>query len=77
MKSFAADKMQAEAFAWLAVAVAPRDRPRAVALIDRALALPVDRPRLYESWINSGGATASAAHMPPPRGTPATPTWTA
>ena len=45
MKSFAADKMQAEAFAWLAVAVAPRDRARAVALIDRALALPVDRPR--------------------------------
>ena len=55
MKSFAADYMRAEAFAWLAIAVAPRDRPRAFALIDRALASPVDRPRLYESWINSGG----------------------
>ena len=44
MKSYAADKMRAEAFAWLAVAVAPRDRARAAALIDRALALPVDRP---------------------------------
>ena len=63
MKSFAADYMRAEAFAWLAIAVAPRDRPRAFALIDRALASPVDRPRMYESWINSGGATASAAHM--------------
>ncbi|MFI5456457.1 MAG: carboxypeptidase regulatory-like domain-containing protein [Isosphaerales bacterium] len=63
MKSFAADYMRAEAFAWLAIAVAPRDRPRAFALIDRALASPVDRPRLYESWINSGGGTASAAHM--------------
>ena len=63
MKSFAADYMRAEAFAWLAIAVAPRDRPRAFALIDRALASPVDRPRLYESWINSGGAMASAAHM--------------
>ncbi|MGO9467334.1 MAG: carboxypeptidase regulatory-like domain-containing protein [Isosphaeraceae bacterium] len=63
MKSFAADYMRAEAFAWLAIAIAPRDRPRAFALIDRALASPVDRPRLYESWINSGGGTASAAHM--------------
>ncbi len=36
MKSFAADYMMAEAFAWLAIAVAPRDRARAVR---------VDRPR--------------------------------
>jgi hypothetical protein len=63
MKSFMADYARAEAFARLAVAVAPRDRPRAFALIDRALASPVDRPRLYETWINSGGGTASAAHM--------------
>ncbi len=63
MKSFAADYMGAEAFAWLAIAVAPRDRPRAFALIDRALASPVDRPRLYDRWINAGGGIASAARM--------------
>ena len=49
--------MQAEAFGWLAVAVAPRDRARAAALIDRALALPVDRHEAFRSWIHFGGAT--------------------
>ncbi len=63
MKSFAADYMRAEAFAWLALAVAPRDRARAFTLIDRALASPVDHLERYEAWINSGGAMASAAHM--------------
>ena len=63
MKSWMADYQRAEAFAWLAIAVAPRDRIRAVALIDRALASPVDHPERYESWINFGGAMTSAAHM--------------
>ncbi len=63
MKSFMADHARAEAFAWLAMAIAPRDRPRAFALIDRALASPVDHLERYESSINSGGATASAARM--------------
>src|SRR5262249_29742228 len=56
MKTHAADKERAEALAWLAVSVAPRDRARAVALIDRALASPVDRPEVYRSWIHFGGA---------------------
>ncbi len=63
MKTFGAAKMQAEAFAWLAVAVAPRDRARAVALIDRALAMPIDQPREFQTWINSGGALAASAHI--------------
>jgi hypothetical protein len=63
MKSFMANYARPEAFACLAIAVAPRDRPRAFALIDCALAAPVDQPRLYESWINSGGAMRSAADM--------------
>ena len=35
---------QAEAFGWLAVALAPRDRARAFGLIDRALAMMIDHP---------------------------------
>ncbi len=58
-----ADKYRAEGFAWLAAAVAPRDRARAAALIDRALSLPVDRPEAFVSWSNSGGAPATAAHV--------------
>ncbi len=63
IKGVAADKMQAEAFGWLAVAVAPRDRARAAALIDRALALPVDQHEAYRSWIHFGGAMAPAAQV--------------
>jgi hypothetical protein len=63
MRCYAADKVRAEAFAWLAVAVAPRDRARAAALIDRALAFPVDRPDVYRGWIHFGGATMAAAKM--------------
>jgi hypothetical protein len=43
------------------VAVAPRDRARAWALIDRALAIPIDKPEPFRSWTYFGGATASAA----------------
>ncbi len=39
-------RWQAEAFGWLAVALAPRDRARAFGLIDRALALMIDHQRL-------------------------------
>ena len=54
-------KHQAEAFGWLAVAVAPRDKKRAIALIDRALAMPLDQPQEFASYTYFGGATASAA----------------
>jgi hypothetical protein len=60
MKRNSADKHRAEAFAWLAVAVARHDRERAFALIDRALSLPIDRPDTFESWSYFGGGMASA-----------------
>jgi len=56
-----ATKHQAEAYGWLAVAVAPRDPSRAAAFIDQALALPVDRPEGFESWVYYGGGTGAAA----------------
>jgi hypothetical protein len=63
MKSSAAEKYGAEGFAWVAVAVAPRHRARSVALIDRALSVPVDRPEVFQSWMNFGGGLAAAAHI--------------
>ena len=46
MKRDPATIWQAEAFGWLAVALAPRDRARANALIDRALAMMIVRAGL-------------------------------
>ncbi len=63
MKGHANVKMRAEAFGWLARAVAPRDRPRAFSFIDRALAAPIDNPQPFESWVYFGAATASAARI--------------
>jgi hypothetical protein len=58
---FAAAKYQSEAYGWLAVAVASRDKAQAATLIDRALALPVDRPEEFRSWTYFGGGTGEAA----------------
>ena len=44
-------RWQAEAFGWLAVALAPRDRTRAFALIDRALAMMIDN----RDWVGRAG----------------------
>ena len=44
------EKYQAEAFGWLAVAIAPKDKARAFALIDRALAMPIDKPEPFGSY---------------------------
>jgi hypothetical protein len=63
MKGYSDVKMRAEALGWLAVAMAPRDRARAWALIDRALAVPIDNPQPFESWVYFGAATASAARI--------------
>jgi hypothetical protein len=63
MKGHAAEKMRAEAFGWLAVAMAPRDRARAWALIDRALAIPIDKPEPFRSWTYFGAALASTARI--------------
>jgi hypothetical protein len=54
--------LEAEAFGWLAVALAPRDRARANALIDRALALLIDNED-GERSARSGGETAAAARI--------------
>jgi len=56
-----AQKHQAEAFGWLAVAIAPKDKARACVLIDRALALPIDKPEPFGSYTYFGGALASSA----------------
>ena len=46
-----------------AVTRAPRDRVRANALIDRALALMIDDPSWAWPWARSGGAMAAAAQI--------------
>jgi RNA polymerase sigma factor (sigma-70 family) len=63
MKRDPSTRWQAEAFGWLAVALAPRDRARAFALIDRALALLIDDPDPYDRSSSSGAETAAAAHV--------------
>jgi hypothetical protein len=57
---YAAEKFQSEAYAWLAVAVAPRDKTRAASLIDRALAMPVDQAQEFQSWTYFGGGPGEA-----------------
>src|SRR5262249_22349945 len=52
-------RWRAEAFGWLAVALAPRDRPRAFGLIDRALAMMIDRRK----WTGRGTEMAAAARI--------------
>ncbi|MGA2060894.1 MAG: hypothetical protein ABSG67_10465 [Thermoguttaceae bacterium] len=56
-------KYQAEALGWMAVAVAPRDKNLAYSLIDRALALCLDKPESFRSWSNFGGRAATAAFI--------------
>jgi hypothetical protein len=61
MKGDGAAKYQAEAFGWLATAIASRDPARARALIDRALAMPLERPDEFGIFSAFGAGTASAA----------------
>jgi hypothetical protein len=63
MQGNEAIKYQAEALGWLAVALAKHDPKRAFALIDRALALPVDHEGAFSRWGSSGGATGTAARI--------------
>ncbi len=63
MKREPATIWQAEAFGWLAVALAPRDRARANALIDRALAMMIDERDSAGRSAWSGGEMAGAAHV--------------
>jgi hypothetical protein len=59
IKGYEAVKFRAEAFGWLAVA--QRDPARARALIDRALAMPLDQPDRFARLTDLGAGTASAA----------------
>jgi RNA polymerase sigma factor (sigma-70 family) len=63
MDSYAAPKMKAEAFGWLAVALAPHDKSLAYSLIDRSLAMYLDRPETVRGWSNYGGRSVMAARV--------------
>jgi RNA polymerase sigma factor (sigma-70 family) len=63
MKRDPATIWQAEAFGWLAVALAPRDRARANALIDQALAMMIFERDWGARSAWSGGEMAGAAHV--------------
>ena len=63
MDSFDATKMKAEGFAWLAVAVAPKDKPLAWSLMDRSLDIYLRHTEELRSWSNEGGASALAARV--------------
>jgi hypothetical protein len=63
MKRDPATIWQAEAFGWLAVALAPRDRARAYSLIDRALDMMIDQQDWAWRSASSGGEMAGAAHV--------------
>src|SRR5262249_19862054 len=54
---------QAEAYGWLAGALAPRDPARADALIDDALAMMIDQQDWAWRSAASGGEMAGAAHV--------------
>ncbi len=56
-------RWRAEAFAWLAVAMAPRDRARAHALIDRALAMVRDNAPADENASRPGDSMIAATHI--------------
>jgi hypothetical protein len=56
-------KTKAEALAWVAVAVAPRDKMLAYTLIDRSLAIYVDEPNELRSWSNYGAPSVFAARV--------------
>jgi Carboxypeptidase regulatory-like domain len=63
MKRDPATIWQAEAYGWLAVALAPRDRARANALIDQALAMMIFERDWASRSAWSGGEMAGAAHI--------------
>ena len=56
-------KIKAEAFSWVAVAVAPKDKKLAYSLIDRSLAIYVDEPEKLRSSSNFGAPSVFAARV--------------
>ena len=77
MKPDPATIWQAEAFGWLAVALAPREQARADSLIDRALAVMIDGQDWAGRSAWSGGEMAGAAHVALCGAGLAIPTWRA
>jgi protocatechuate 3,4-dioxygenase beta subunit len=65
MNSHGATKTKAEAYGWVAVAVAPRDRRLARSLIDKGIAAFEDpkAEQEFRSWSNYGGRPVFAAHL--------------
>lgn len=61
MDSYAASKMQTEAYGWMAVAIAPHDKLRARSLIDKCATAYWDGAQEYRSWSGSGGRSVRAA----------------
>jgi len=60
-KGSAPAKFQAEGLGWVAEVLVASDGPRAYSLVDRALAIPIDGPEEFASWINFGGGAATSA----------------
>jgi hypothetical protein len=56
-------KTKAEAFAWVAVAVAPKDKNLAYSLIDRSLGIYVEQSQQFQSWSNFGAPSVFAARV--------------
>jgi len=61
MEGYGAEKFRAEALGLLAVQIAPSDRRLAYKLIDRSLAIYLDKPEEFRSWGNYGGRPVLAA----------------
>lgn len=61
MAGHGAEKVRAEALSWLAVQIAPSDKRLASKLIDRSLAIYLDKPEEFSSWGNYGGRPVLAA----------------
>ena len=63
MNSYSAYKMKAEAFGWLAVAVAARDKPFAYSLIDRSLSMYMNGSGELSGFSGYGGRSVMAAQV--------------
>jgi hypothetical protein len=63
MDTFAALKTKAEAYGWLAAAVAPKDRQTAWSLVDKSISLFEKNAQEMRGWNSSGGRGAYAARV--------------
>jgi hypothetical protein len=63
VESIEETKLKVEAFGWVAVALAPRDKTRAWALIDRAFDICLNDTQSFRSWSNYGGGSVFAARL--------------